>query len=722
MCCVFALLTATVAGSLSETASAAARSKSVRYRGYRIDVPATWPVFDLSSNPTACVRFNRHAVYLGRPGSAQRCPAHAVGRTEAILIEPLTARAASPAAGASLGASLTGGSVTRLVVPARGVTVTATWAGHRQTVARALHRRSLPVPAAHQVARSASAGRRGRAQAAAVYTGLGFDACTAPSTSTMAAWGASPYHAVGIYLGGADSACSQPNLTPAWVSQQTAVGWHLIPTYVGLQAPSNSCGCAGIVPGKASAEGTAAALDAVQRAQALGIGAGSPIYDDMEAFPLSASNNKAVLAFLSAWTTQLHASGYVSGVYSSSNSGIHLLASQTGTAFLEPDDIWVANWNGQQSTSDPNLPAGDWASHQRLHQYLGGHNATYGGVTLDIDSDYLDGATAGTPVTLTPTPTPTATIAPMANGSIRVSAVWPGQVGIQSWRLYGGDNPAALTPSGPPSKGGASTQFTVHNAFAFFAVQALGSAGQVLGTTPLRATPAHLAIYGRGVFVPRRGLAGLPVGCFTSGPCSLTTTISVGSAVLATTGPESVPADSGGIVYFKLTRAGRARLAAAGHRLAVRVRERDVSGKSVTTKLNLVPFQTQGRPPRRSLADSPTLRLVGATEFVFRHSVGGILAGCFSATPCRVLTRITAGGSTIASTTPESLGAHQAGYLIFRLTGHGRALLAKAKGNQLGVTVTVSSVATVSGAGGGAGAGVGAASQASGHVVLVSYN
>ena len=51
-------------------------------------------------------------------------------------------------------------------------------------------------------------------------------------------------------------------------------------------------------------------------------------------------------------------------------------------------------WAG--TTSDPYVPSGDWANHQRLHQYSGGHNETYGGVTLNIDGDYLDGATAYT--------------------------------------------------------------------------------------------------------------------------------------------------------------------------------------------------------------------------------------------------------------------------------------------------------------------------------------
>jgi hypothetical protein len=306
-----------------------------------------------------CVRFDLRAVYLGTPGPAQRCPAHAVGPHRAILIEP----------------------------------------GRRSL--RVLHGprlSGLPVHAAR--ARPAQVG-------GGVYTGLGFDACSAPSANAMSAW-SSAYHAVGVYIGGANMACSQANLTSSWVSTETASGWHLIPTYVGLQAPSNSCGCQAIVASKAQAEGTAAATDAVTHAESVGIGPGSPIYYDMEAYPRGGSNTGAVLAFLSAWTAQLHADSYVSGVYSSGGSGIADLVAQVGTGYLEPDDLWIADWNKQQTTSDPYVPSNDWASHQRLHQYQGGHNETHGGVTINIDGDYLDGATAGGSGTIGTAPANTA--------------------------------------------------------------------------------------------------------------------------------------------------------------------------------------------------------------------------------------------------------------------------------------------------------------------------
>ena len=385
----------------ASTGSHSPATKVVRYHGYRLLVPASWPVYDLAADPSVCVRFNRHAVYLGQPSSSQRCPAHAVGRTEAILVAPLAAHSAGAGGGASgpalpgaadPNAQPRGGSSAQLTVPSSGVVVTATWHGDPAEVARALGVRSVGSSGAGTTRAHGSAVRPRAVHKSGdpVYTGLGFDACSTPSASAMSAWGASPYRAVGIYVGGVNEACSQPNLSPTWVAEESAAGWVMLPIYVGLQAPKNGCGCAGIVPSQATSEGTAAADDAIDQAEANGISPGNPIYDDMEAYTTGGTNTQAVLAFLSAWTTELHAHGYLSGVYSSANSGISDLVAANGTGFVEPDEIWIAEWNGQQNTNSASVPSTDWANHQRLHQYQGGHNATYGGVTINIDSDYVD--------------------------------------------------------------------------------------------------------------------------------------------------------------------------------------------------------------------------------------------------------------------------------------------------------------------------------------------
>jgi glycoside hydrolase-like protein len=688
-------------GASVASARASSAARTIDYRGYTVTVPRSWPVYDLARAPQTCVRFNRHALYLGTPDADQRCPAaDAVGRTEAILIEPIGASAAR--AGTVTSATSLGGSAATFVVGSAGVKVTATWRRDRRVVALALHRpnlRATPAgrPRAQLGARTASAHQA----SANVYTGPGFDACYAPSAHAMSAWGSSPYRAVGIYIGGVNAACppsNDPNLTPSWITNEAAAGWHFIPTYVGLQAPSNSCGCSGITPSQASVEGTADAQDAVNQAKSLGIAPGSPIYDDMEFYPRNNTNTSAVLAYLSSWTSQLHTSGYLSGVYGNADSAITDLVNQYGTTYLEPDDIWIADWNGQATTSDSYVPSAEWANHQRLHQYNGGHNETYGGVTINIDSNYLDSAVAYPgAATATPVPAPTLTVSPAADGTTQLSVKWSGGVGLASWSVLAGPSQTALTTIVQTPAQGQQANITVRSAAPYFAVEAIGSSGQVLAYSSTVPTPSHVIVYGHSAFVNgATGTGGIPAGCYTGAPCHVTTTISVGRTTIAQTGTELIVPSGAGILYFTLTPQGRTLLRdARGARLAVKVTTRDTSGTNAISYLTLIPFSTSGRGPSRSVTQSNIAHVVGMTDFVYSRGAGGILAGCATAAPCPISATLSVGRAQIAKTGPELVGGGELGYLFFSLTPKGRALLAGAAGNQLGVTVTLSSGSAV---------------------------
>ncbi len=680
----------------ARAAEAAQALKNVSYRGLTMRVPASWPVYRLTGRSTVCVRFNRHAVYLGSPGSGQRCPASAIGRTEAIL--------ARPAAGARAQAGFKAGAVT---ISRPGLRITATWNRHPGVVRRALGVTARAIANAGRtrpaVSRAGALAFASQAQAHAsiappltgtVYKGLGVDACEAPSRSQMNAWGASPYRAIGVYIGGINAGCpDQPNLTASWVAQEWAAGWHLVPTYVGLQAP-HACGCTAISTNRttASTEGVDAATDAVTDAQAIGIGPGNPIYDDMEGYSPSGTVSAAVLAFLSGWTTQLHAEGYGAGVYSSADSGVVDLVSDYGTTYQEPDDIWIARWNGARNTADPNVPSGDWPADQRLHQYAGDNNETYGGVTLDVDNDYLNGATAfgaGGPV-----PPPSLRVSPVSDGTIKLAASWPGGSPVSSWRTLGGSSQTVLAPFGQAPSTGSTTTIVGHSAFPYYAVEALDSGGDVLATSATVATRPHLALYGHSIFAPAHGLIGVPAGCFTGATCHVALTVKAGRRVLATTGRERL-GTTAGLVYFKLTSAARSMLSVArGHRLPVTVIARDASNTSATATMNLIPFETSGRGPRRLRASRSTLRLLGSRDFVYRRAVGGILASCSGPAPCSAKTKITAGARTIATTGSELIGANEAGYLSFKLRPAGRSLLAGSLGNQLRVHVALTAAGT----------------------------
>jgi uncharacterized protein YraI len=55
----------------------------------------------------------------------------------------------------------------------------------------------------------------------------------------------------------------------------------------------------------------------------------------------------------------------------------------------------MSRWDGNASlTGWPTAPNAQWAVHQRAKQYLGPHNETWGGVTLNVDSDSLDAPVA----------------------------------------------------------------------------------------------------------------------------------------------------------------------------------------------------------------------------------------------------------------------------------------------------------------------------------------
>jgi hypothetical protein len=233
------------------------------------------------------------------------------------------------------------------------------------------------------------------------FVGRGFDTCTAPSQAAMNAWRASsPYRAVGIYISGASRSCAQPNLTATWVANQVANGWRLIPIELGYQAP---CGTRtpkmSANPATARTQGGSAADSAVSAAQALGIGAGSTLYNDIEHYPSNASCRAAVLSFLSGWTERLHARGYLAGVYSSGSSGIRdVCDAYHDPAYTRLDQIWIAWWNGVADTDAGSYCPDDYyADHQRLHQYAGEVTETWGGVTIRIDRNYLDVSTAQGP-------------------------------------------------------------------------------------------------------------------------------------------------------------------------------------------------------------------------------------------------------------------------------------------------------------------------------------
>jgi photosystem II stability/assembly factor-like uncharacterized protein len=249
--------------------------------------------------------------------------------------------------------------------------------------------------------------------------GPGFDVCDLPAVSELATWyAASPYRTVNLYLGGVLRFCANQNLTAATLTELSAQGWTFIPTWVGPQAP-----CTGYRaryssdPSDAFAQGRAEADAALAAAKAVGLseadGSGTIVYYDMEAYDGSdESCVAAAQAFVAGWSSRLRERGSQAGVYGlACNPPLGRYASIGAT----PDAIWMAAWN--RDAYDPSMTVWGisciddslWARSQRIRQYTNSHDETWGGVTIEIDSNAVDSIAADldvAPPTPTPTPTP----------------------------------------------------------------------------------------------------------------------------------------------------------------------------------------------------------------------------------------------------------------------------------------------------------------------------
>jgi len=442
--------------------------KPLEYGGYELSVPSSWPVYRLAEDPTRCVRYDVHAIYLGTPGPDQECPAGLVGRTETVSIgDPV--RGARPAIiGQRVALGGRPGVIRQdaaqrelgVTLPHSAPVITATYgsdpglvervlASIHQVVPQSVRPVSVPIPAGTAPDHTAEqplpiqpspegaglspstapethperpakrprptgtepgtdpASTAALATAAPPATALpakeppaaepmpGFDTCTAPSLPAMRAWRAK-FAATAIYIGGEEMACDYGNLSAAWIKAAEAMGWSLLPTYVGPQASCNTFS-GEITPKRAAAEGRAAAADAIADAEMFGLGKGSPLYYDMEAYDGDNARCVAgVLTFLDAWTRQLNTDGYVSGVYSSADSGVidlDTISSVARHSLAEPQSLWFALWDDSNNLNgEPYLAQPLWPVAHLSKQYAGSHWVKIHKFALDVDLDLVDSA------------------------------------------------------------------------------------------------------------------------------------------------------------------------------------------------------------------------------------------------------------------------------------------------------------------------------------------
>ena len=237
-----------------------------------------------------------------------------------------------------------------------------------------------------------------------IYQGQGFDACEIPTLSELQAWfNGSPYQTVNLYIGGVSRACDNDALTAAYLQQMFNQGWRFIPTWVGPQAPCTSFrNRFSENPEEAYDQGVDNADQARAKLLALGLtnpdGTGSVVYDDLEYFTYSDDCSDAARAFVQGWTDRLQQLGIISGLYATSRN---LDQNQIYTLQPPPSTAWIAEWYKPPGYR-PDVTVWDvdwlddiyWSHHQRVYQYSGGHNETWSGVTINVDSNVLDGLVA----------------------------------------------------------------------------------------------------------------------------------------------------------------------------------------------------------------------------------------------------------------------------------------------------------------------------------------
>ncbi|MFD9338975.1 glycoside hydrolase domain-containing protein [Streptomyces sp. NPDC060028] len=418
---------ATLLFSALAPVATAADGRVVEYQGLKVTVPGTWRIVDLDRNPEACLRLDVPTLYLGHAGTQSECSGRAVAdRADTLHLEPIQGtlqRADIPTVTVASGTALPAdpkavSKELRYALRQPGIMATASYGASPATVRKMIEsavptgtgtgttagKRSLPEAGPQSAPQPVAPLAAAAGVVTSAYRGEGFDACTAPSQTTMNAWKAnSAYRAIGVYIGGGARGCSQPNLTADWVRTQTTAGWHLMPLWVGPQ-PWNSA----IDPANklstdlavADEQGRTAASGAVTAAQALGLDPGSLLYNNVESYSDRAKFDAPVVAYLTAWTEKLHELGYRSGSYVAVGSGAKALsAAYDQKPGSMPDVLWTANWNGSAGVSDADMGLSactqQWVGTRRAHQFVGDTKETYGGIQLSIDRNYVDVDAAG---------------------------------------------------------------------------------------------------------------------------------------------------------------------------------------------------------------------------------------------------------------------------------------------------------------------------------------
>ena len=195
--------------------------------------------------------------------------------------------------------------------------------------------------------------------------------------------------------------------SPGWVQTVVAQSWRLTPSTSASRHPASASVPRETAPRPLHRDRARASTppnDAADRAAGAGLAPGVPIYFDMEGYNGSASSGCVGAV-----------RGFLAGCGSSSSTTaapgprctaacVPAFGEQGPRSTDRPrlplsDAIWIAAWERRAEplrlpAAVPALRRGSWPFHQRIHQYQGGHDESYGGVTINIDRNVVDGPLA----------------------------------------------------------------------------------------------------------------------------------------------------------------------------------------------------------------------------------------------------------------------------------------------------------------------------------------
>jgi hypothetical protein len=147
------------------------------------------------------------------------------------------------------------------------------------------------------------------------------------------------------------------------------------------------------------------------------------------------------------------------------NPSKRLLASSQGNALSLPGGSWLLGYGGL-----PNFTEFDAGGRVLLDGSLG--------------KNVQDFRTYLSPWSAQPPGAPAIAVQP-ASGGATVEASWNGATAVSSWQVLGGASAESLVPLSTVPRAGFETTIRVSTAGPDVAVRALGSAGQVLGSSPV---------------------------------------------------------------------------------------------------------------------------------------------------------------------------------------------------------------------------------------------